>query len=163
MDETMTKPIKFFVPGIPKPGGSKQARVIRRKGGEIVTKNGRPLVIVHDACKGNRAWRDSVKAFAVEAFKGAPLDGPLSLAVTFVLLVATRSIFGIFGSGAYPASQAYIADRTSAQERTEGMATLNAAFGLGAAIGPGIGHDDHLELAPDQLVHRRILEMSAVG
>lgn len=59
--------------------------------------------------------------------------------VTYVLLIATRSIYGIFGSGSYPAAQAYIADRTSAQERTEGMATLNAAFGLGAAVGPGIG------------------------
>lgn len=58
---------------------------------------------------------------------------------TYVLLIAARSIFGTFGSGAYPAAQAYIADRTSAGERTQGMATLNAAFGLGAAIGPGIG------------------------
>ena len=58
---------------------------------------------------------------------------------TYVLLIAARSIFGTFGSGAYPAAQAYIADRTSASERTQGMATLNAAFGLGAAIGPGIG------------------------
>src|SRR5262245_20424835 len=58
---------------------------------------------------------------------------------TYVLLALTRSIFAIFGSGSYPAAQAYIADRTTAQERTEGISMLNAAFGLGAAIGPGIG------------------------
>ena len=83
-------------------------------------------------------------AFAISTFSFASvlqfgLWGMLTPLATWVLLVATRSIFGVFGSGAYPASQAYIADRTSAQERTEGMAMLNAAFGLGAAIGPGIG------------------------
>ncbi len=83
-------------------------------------------------------------AFAVSTFSFASvmqfgLWGMLTPLATYLLLIATRSIFGIFGSGSYPASQAYIADRTSAQERTEGMAMLNAAFGLGAAIGPGIG------------------------
>ena len=59
--------------------------------------------------------------------------------VTFVTLVLTRCIYGLFGSGSYPAAQAYIADRTSFSERTEAIAGLNAAFGLGQAIGPGIG------------------------
>src|SRR5262249_59927892 len=60
-------------------------------------------------------------------------------ALTFVLLVFTRCIYGVFGSGSYPAAQAYIADRTTFAERTESIAGLNAAFGLGQAIGPGIG------------------------
>src|SRR5262245_12792202 len=64
------------------------------------------------------------------------LWGLITPTATYALLVLTRSIFGIFGSGAYPAAQAYIADRTTASERTEGIAMLNAAFGLGAAIGP---------------------------
>ena len=59
--------------------------------------------------------------------------------VTFVTLTLTRCIYGLFGSGTYPAAQAYIADRTSFSERTEAIAGLNAAFGLGQAIGPGIG------------------------
>jgi len=57
----------------------------------------------------------------------------------FALLVLTRCIYGLFGSGSYPAAQAYIADRTSFSERTQAIAGLNAAFGLGQAIGPGIG------------------------
>ena len=57
----------------------------------------------------------------------------------FVLLTLTRCVYGLFGSGTYPAAQAYIADRTSFSERTEAIAGLNAAFGLGQAVGPGIG------------------------
>src|SRR5258706_7324114 len=57
----------------------------------------------------------------------------------FALLVLTRCIYGLFGSGSYPAAQAYIADRTTFSERTQAIAGLNAAFGLGQAVGPGIG------------------------
>jgi MFS family permease len=92
----------------------------------------RPVILI-----GLVAFGISTLAFATVMTIG--LRHLIAPTMTFVLLVATRSIFGIFGSGAFPASQAYIADRTTAQERTEGMATLNAAFGLGAAIGPGIG------------------------
>ena len=67
------------------------------------------------------------------------LMGLLPPFAIYISLIGARSIFGIFGSGAFPAAQAYIADRTTADERTQGMATLNAAFGLGAAVGPGIG------------------------
>ena len=92
----------------------------------------RPVILI-----GLAAFGISTLAFASVMLFG--LWGLLSPLATYVLLVASRSVFGIFGSGAYPASQAYIADRTTAEERTEGMATLNAAFGLGAAVGPGIG------------------------
>jgi MFS family permease len=92
----------------------------------------RPVILI-----GLIAFGVSTLAFA--SVMGFGLMGLIAPTATYALLVATRSIFGIFGSGAYPASQAYIADRTTAQERTEGMATLNAAFGMGAAIGPGIG------------------------
>jgi MFS family permease len=86
---------------------------------------------------GVAAFGVSTLAFASVLQFG--LWGMFVPATTFALMVATRSIYGIFGAGAFPAAQAYIADRTSAQERTEGMAMLNAAFGLGAAIGPGVG------------------------
>jgi MFS family permease len=92
----------------------------------------RPVLLI-----GLAAFGISTLAFASVVLFG--LWGLFAPTVTYILLVATRSVFGIFGSGAYPAAQAYIADRTTAQERTDGMATLNAAFGLGAAIGPGIG------------------------
>lgn len=92
----------------------------------------RPVLLI-----GLAAFGISTLAFASVLLFG--LWGLFAPTMTYALLIATRSVFGIFGSGAYPAAQAYIADRTTAQERTQGMATLNAAFGLGAAIGPGIG------------------------
>jgi MFS family permease len=92
----------------------------------------RPVILI-----GLVAFGVSTLAFASVMEFG--LMGVIAPMTTYVLLVATRSIYGIFGAGSFPASQAYIADRTSAAERTEGMATLNAAFGMGAAVGPGIG------------------------
>lgn len=85
-----------------------------------------------------------IAAFAISTFTFASvlqfgLWHMIPTALIFPLMVATRSIYGLFGAGAYPAAQGYIADRTSASERTEGIAMLNAAFGLGAAVGPGVG------------------------
>lgn len=56
----------------------------------------------------------------------------------FPLMIVSRSIYGTFGSGTAPSSQAYVADRTAPAERLQGVATINAAFGLGSALGPGI-------------------------
>jgi MFS family permease len=67
------------------------------------------------------------------------LLGALSGAPLYVLLVLTRSLYGVFGSAGPPAAQAYIADRTSAIDRTAGIASFSAAFGLGAMLGPGFG------------------------
>ena len=57
----------------------------------------------------------------------------------YPLMVASRSMFALFGSGTGPASQAYVADRTTATERTAGVALVSAAMGLGETVGPGIG------------------------
>jgi MFS family permease len=59
--------------------------------------------------------------------------------VVYPLMVASRSIFALVGSGTGPASQAYVADRTSRTERTAGVALVNAAMGLGETVGPGLG------------------------
>ncbi len=67
------------------------------------------------------------------------LLGILSGLPLYILLVLTRSLYGIFGSAGPPAAQAYIADRTNAADRTAGIANFSAAFGLGAMIGPGFG------------------------
>lgn len=67
------------------------------------------------------------------------LAGALSGAPLYILLVLTRSLYGVFGSAGPPAAQAYIADRTSAADRTAGIAGFSAAFGLGAMLGPGFG------------------------
>ena len=56
----------------------------------------------------------------------------------FPLMIATRSIYGLLGSGTQPASQAYVADRTTPSERLQGVATVGSAFGLGTTVGPAI-------------------------
>lgn len=56
--------------------------------------------------------------------------------VIFVLFLLARALFGGFGSAANPATQAYLAERTSREERTQTMASLAGAFGLGTVVGP---------------------------
>ena len=70
---------------------------------------------------------------------GFGLAGAISGLPLYLLLVLTRSFYGIVGSAGPPAAQAYIADRTSAADRTAGIASFSAAFGLGAMLGPGFG------------------------
>jgi MFS family permease len=67
------------------------------------------------------------------------LAGLLPAMVVYPLLVASRSVFALLGSGTGPASQAYIADRTSRVERTAGVALVSAAIGLGQTVGPALG------------------------
>ncbi len=67
------------------------------------------------------------------------LWGWLSPLAVYPLMVASRSIFALLGSGTGPASQAYIADRTTRSDRTAGVALVSAAMGLGETVGPGIG------------------------
>lgn len=57
-------------------------------------------------------------------------------AIVFVLLLVSRGLFGLFGSGTSPAAQAYIADRTSPAERTDAIASVSAGFSLGTVVGP---------------------------
>ncbi|MEI6417557.1 MAG: MFS transporter [Sphingomonadales bacterium] len=68
----------------------------------------------------------------------AGLNGWLVPLATFLLFASLRSLFGIFGSASNPASQAYVAARTSAAERTPALASLSSAFGLGTIIGPAV-------------------------
>lgn len=86
---------QFFVPGIAKPGGSKTATVIRRKGGEIVMKGGRPLVTTRDDAKGNAEWKQTVAYTARQLFHYAPARCALRVAVVFVMPRPK----GHFGSG----------------------------------------------------------------
>lgn len=67
------------------------------------------------------------------------LDDLLPAALVWPLMIASRCVFALLGSGTGPASQAYVADRTSAGERTAGVALVNAAFGLGQTLGPATG------------------------
>jgi MFS family permease len=56
----------------------------------------------------------------------------------FILFLLARALFGLFGAASNPATQAYVAERTGRDERTEAMASLAGAFGLGTVIGPAI-------------------------
>jgi MFS family permease len=56
--------------------------------------------------------------------------------VIFVLFLLARALFGLFGAASNPATQAYVAERTPLSQRTQAMASLAGAFGLGTVIGP---------------------------
>jgi MFS family permease len=101
--------------------------------GELSDRWGRKPVML----LGLVAFGISFASFAAIANLG--IDRVLPVMVAYPLMIAARAIYGIFGSGTSPAAQAYVADRTTREERTRGVATINAAFGLGTSIGPAIG------------------------
>ena len=63
----------------------------------------------------------------------AKLAAPM---VIFALFLISRAIFGLFGAASNPATQAYVAERTSVAERTQWMSNLAGAFSLGTVVGP---------------------------
>ncbi|MCR5874406.1 MFS transporter [Phenylobacterium sp. J426] len=56
--------------------------------------------------------------------------------VIFAFFLLARALFGLFGAASNPATQAYVAERTAPEKRTQAMASLAGAFGLGTVIGP---------------------------
>lgn len=70
------KEINFYVAGVPAPGGSKKAFVN--------PKTGRAIIV--DDAKNNTSWRERVAAEASRVPGIRPLDGPLSLEITFFVL-----------------------------------------------------------------------------
>src|SRR5262249_13222363 len=58
--------------------------------------------------------------------------------IIFILFLLARAMFGSIGSASNPASQALIAESSTRENRTEAMALLAGAFGLGTIIGPAI-------------------------
>lgn len=81
----MTEPIRFFVPGIPRPGGSKK--------GFYIPKLNR-VVITEDNPK-SKDWRNSVAWAASEVIK-TPLTGPLEVRFLF-LMTRPKGHFGARG------------------------------------------------------------------
>lgn len=92
----------------------------------------KPLIVM-----GLAAFALSMAAFGASVELG--IAGALSGFPLYLLLVISRSFYGLLGSAGPPAAQAYIADRTSAADRTAGIAGFSAAFGFGAMLGPGFG------------------------
>jgi Holliday junction resolvase RusA-like endonuclease len=70
----MAEPIRFFVPGIPRPGGSKKGFYIKKLNRVVVTEDN----------KRSKDWRASVGDKAFEAVT-APLAGPLRVTFAFYL------------------------------------------------------------------------------
>jgi MFS family permease len=54
-------------------------------------------------------------------------------------MIAARAIYGTFGSGTSASAQAYVADRTTRQERLRGISMISMAFAFGTTFGPVIG------------------------
>ena len=54
----------------------------------------------------------------------------------FALMAVARTIYGVFGSASPIAAQAYVADRTTPEQRTQSMSLLASGQGLGTVIGP---------------------------
>jgi MFS family permease len=76
----------------------------------------------------------SMAGFGLGATFG--LEGWLAPITAFVLMAVARTVYGVLGSAAPIASQAYVADRTSPEQRTQAMSLLASAQGLGTVIGP---------------------------
>lgn len=92
----------------------------------------RPIMIV-----GLCGYAASMFALAVVIELGSA--GWLPATTTYPLLIVSRCLFAVFGSGTGPAAQAYVADRTSRHDRTAGVALVSAAMGVGETLGPGVG------------------------
>ncbi len=58
--------------------------------------------------------------------------------IIFGMFLVARAVFGLFGAASNPATQAYIAEHTPPEQRTQSMSALAGAFGLGTVIGPFI-------------------------
>jgi Holliday junction resolvase RusA-like endonuclease len=80
--------LRILVRGEPAPGGSKTPIPLKR-GGKYVTKNGRPVIRIIDAGKGNARWKDVVRAHAAIAMRARdlaePLTGPVVLITEFIV------------------------------------------------------------------------------
>lgn len=76
----MSNEIRFFVPGIPRPGGSKRVFPIR-KGGVLTGR----FIVTDAAGQANKDWRASVAHEARVAFQADPWVEPLTLTLEFTL------------------------------------------------------------------------------
>lgn len=67
------------------------------------------------------------------------MKGALTAGALFLSLVASRAAIGVFLPAVPAAAQALVADNTTEEERSTGMALIGAANGLGMVIGPVMG------------------------
>jgi len=89
----------------------------------------KPLIQV-----GLGGYAVSMASFGLVVLAG--LNGWIGAGAVFAGLMLTRAVFGLTGSASAPAAQAYVAERTTPEERTGAIAVLASAFGLGTVFGP---------------------------
>ena len=87
-------------------------------------------------------WSDRIgrKPLVVIGIAGYAIGQALfGLANSLWLFYGARIIGGIFSSAMFPAATAYVADLTSDDERSRGMAWEGTAVSLGVVFGPALG------------------------
>lgn len=75
MPEPSENQIRFWVPGIPAPAGSKKGFYNKKKN----------RVFIVDDCSRNKPWQTDVKAFGYQAYRGPVLTGPVHVCVFFYM------------------------------------------------------------------------------
>ncbi len=66
------------------------------------------------------------------------LRGAMAAGVTLAVFALCRSLYGLLGSAAPPAVQAYMASRTEPARRTQALSLISSSFGLGTVLGPAL-------------------------
>ncbi|MEM9501670.1 MAG: MFS transporter [Pseudomonadota bacterium] len=102
--------------------------------GKLADRWGRKNVIV--AGLGSYALATGLFAWLL----GLGLDGAIGTGMAFGSMVAARLLYALGSGGIQPAAVAMMADLTSKQDRSAGVAAVGAAFGLGTVVGPGVAY-----------------------
>ncbi|MEL7690971.1 MFS transporter [Citromicrobium bathyomarinum] len=100
------------------------------------------------ASRSDRRGRKAMMALGLSGFVASMglcgavlwigLAGWLTPLLTLLLFALCRSLYGLLGSAAPPAVQAYVASRTPRAERTQALSLISSSFGLGTVIGPAL-------------------------
>ncbi|MEO0464392.1 MAG: MFS transporter [Pseudomonadota bacterium] len=80
----------------------------------------------------------SVSTFLFAWLLNLGIEGTLVAGTAFAALIAARVAYSLTTSGIQPAAVALMADLTSSEDRSAGVAAVGAAFGLGTVLGPAL-------------------------
>jgi MFS transporter, DHA1 family, multidrug resistance protein len=88
---------------------------------------------------GNLSDRYGRKPMLLLGTFGSALSlGMMAFSGSLPLLFASRAIGGILSSATLPTAMAYVADKTSDEDRSQGMGLIGAAMGIGMVLGPAL-------------------------
>lgn len=95
-------------------------------------RRGRKLVIIFGSCGFTAAaFFSGLGVYIGEQRLVAPL-------AAFAVIVIGRACYGAMGLASNPAAIAFVADRSSREDRTKALAGLSSAQGVGAIVGPAV-------------------------